>query len=72
MSAGISARRTRRESLGRTSARYSTGLMSASAQQPSTVYAMAARSPPASLPAKRKFFLVRAVRTCSRSTTPLS
>lgn len=37
MSAGTSLRRTRRESLGRTSARYSTGLMSASAQHPSTV-----------------------------------
>ena len=37
MSAGTSLRRTRRESLGSTSARYSTGLRSASAQQPSTV-----------------------------------
>jgi hypothetical protein len=37
MSAGIFARRMRRESLGSTSARYSTGLMSMRAQQPSTV-----------------------------------
>ena len=37
MSAGTSARRSRRDSFGRTSARYSTGLTSSRAQHPSTV-----------------------------------
>jgi len=50
---GRSLRRTRRASRGSTSRRYSTGLTSARRQQARMVYAIAARSPPASDPAKR-------------------
>jgi len=61
VSAGMSAMRTRRDSLG-TSARYSTGLTFVRAQQPSNVEAIAVRSLPASL-------IVREVLSV-RSATP--
>jgi hypothetical protein len=51
--AGTSLNRTPRASRGRMSVRYSTGFTPTSRQQPRIVYAIAARSPPVSDPAKR-------------------
>jgi len=52
---GRSTRRMRPVRRGRTSARYSRGSTPARRHEPRIVYAIAARSPPASEPAKRKF-----------------
>ena len=70
-----SARRERGQPLAirsMTSAKYTYGLSSLSRANSTIVYMCAARSPPSSLPRKRKFFLVTAMVLNPRSAALLS